>query len=480
MSSIEPACRVEVPMADGARVVAFVYAPKGVRDEPGTPFAVAGEPAPVLVLHGNGEDHGHMLGLIERLRGERSVIAMDTRGHGSSARGASPLSYELVAADALEVLSRLGVTQAHVLGFSDGGIVGLLLARDAPHRVLSLTALGANLTPEGLSREARRGMRVALAGMGAVAAVAGGVMTGPRARYGEAELLRLMLEQPHIPADSLARISCPTCVMAGEHDLILAEETTRIAAAISGARLVTVPGAGHDLPLEAPYRVACEARETMAAGEPAHRSHPLVTFGANGPEAIEPTGGIVVVSATAAEEPGVLALYERVLDACDEPGRETCGWRRGFWPLPDDVGRRLRAGTTWIAVAAADASGGAAKPRARVLGAMSLDGDFGLDGLEPAWEPLGSGEALTCHLLATDPEMRGRGVASALLAAYAREGLARGCKALRINTSPQSLSNRLYRELGFTRWPALWFPYEGLPLTPWTNPYELRLNEAAR
>ena len=108
---------------------------------------------------------------------------------------------------------------------------------------------------------------------------------------------------------------------------------------------------------------------------------------------------------------------------------------------------------------------------------MSLDGDLGLPGVELPLAPLEPGEWLTCHLLAADPAARGRGVATALLAAYAREGIARGCKALRINTSPQSLSNNLYHELGFVLHKPVWFPYEGLSLTGWTNVYELRLDD---
>ena len=472
----QPTCRVDVPMADGATVAAFVYAPAGVRDEPGTPFAVTWDPSPVVVLHGNGETHGHMAAVVGPLARGRSVVALDSRGHGASTRGAASLAYELMAADALEVMSRLGVTQAHVVGFSDGGIVGLLLARDAPHRVLSLTCLGANLVPEGLSGPARAGMRAALAALAPVDAARGalGISCGPR--YGEADLLRLMLEQPHVEAGSLSGVRCPCCVMAGERDLVLSEETRRIAAAVPGARLVVVEGAGHDLPAEAPERVVAEARAAIASGERPARRRALVSVGTNGAQVTACAAGIRVVRATAAEEAGTLALYDRVLDACEVPGRETCGWRRGFWPLPHDVSRRLRAGQTWVAVTAADAEGNAARPGARILGAMSLDCDFGLGDVEPAWEPLAPGEALTCHLLATDPAARGRGVATALLCAYAREGIRRGCVALRINTSPQSLSNRLYHELGFVLHEPVWFPYEGLPLTPWTCPYELRLD----
>lgn len=556
-ASLAPTCVVDVPIADGARVRAFVYAPEGVSDEPGTPFAVGFRPAPVVVLHGNGEDHAYMLEVVAPLARERSVIAVDSRGHGESARGGESLSYELMAFDVLEVMSRLGVTQAHVLGFSDGGIVGLLLARDVPWRVLSLTCLGANLSPEGLSRASRIGMQVALAGLGPIERVgaalrgsarparAAGVplgsgqhgepvdvevgTDGPAARcvddvctsshdapgselflceaageperYSEAELLRLMLEQPHIDPASLGAIRCPACVMAGERDLIRPEETRRIAEAVPGSRLVIVPGAGHDLPQEAPGRVVEEARRAMEAGERPVRDLPLVVWHGNKPQVSGGGADVSVRPAAVADEPAVLALYERLLDSCEVGGRETCGWRRGFWPLPDDVSRRLRTGTTWVAVGhgldgapgatpvpgagpmsgageagAAPVSG--AEKAGRIVGALSIDDDFGLPGVEPDWEPLGAGEALTCHLLVTDPRARGRGVARALLGAYTRVALRLGCRALRINTSPQSLSNRLYHELGFTLWAPVRFPYEGLPLTPWTCPYELRLDGA--
>ena len=135
------------------------------------------------------------------------------------------------------------------------------------------------------------------------------------------------------------------------------------------------------------------------------------------------------LSAAVPAVPAAEADAAELLDACDIPGRETCGWRRGFWPLPDDVSRRLHEGTTWVAL-----ERGHEQPGNHVLGAMSLDGDFGLPGVEPDWEPLAEDEMLTCHVLATDPAFHGRGMATALLAAYASEGIARGCKALRINT----------------------------------------------
>lgn len=224
------------------------------------------------------------------------------------------------------------------------------------------------------------------------------------------------------------------------------------------------------------------AAHAMDEAEPVRRHRPLVVFEDGAAHVAPQIEGVLVRTATLDDEPAILAMYDHLLDSCDVPGQETCGWLRGFWPLPDDVSRRLHEGVTWVAIDAGEGEAGAhgegdvsgAAPA--VLGAMSLDGDFGLPGAEPDWEPLGPGEFLTCHLLATDPAARGHGVATALLAEYAREAIARGCKALRINTSPESLSNRLYRELGFTLHAPQWFPYEGLSITGWTNVYELRLD----
>lgn len=224
------------------------------------------------------------------------------------------------------------------------------------------------------------------------------------------------------------------------------------------------------------------AAHAMDEAEPVRRHRSLVVFEDGVARVAPQIEGVLVRPATLADEPAIIAMYDHLLDSCDVPGRETCGWLRGFWPLPDDVSRRLHEGVTWVAVDVgegevdAHGEGDVSGAAPAVLGAMSLDGDFGLPGAEPDWEPLGPGEFLTCHLLATDPAARGHGVATALLAEYAREAIARGCKALRINTSPESLSNRLYRELGFTLHAPQWFPYEGLSITGWTNVYELRLD----
>ena len=84
-----------------------------------------------------------------------------------------------------------------------------------------------------------------------------------------AELLQLMLDEPHIDAQSLRAITCPTTIMVGEFDCIVEEETAAIHQAIDGSRLVVVPEAGHTLPKQVPDLVTEELLATVRTAEAA-------------------------------------------------------------------------------------------------------------------------------------------------------------------------------------------------------------------
>ena len=257
-----------VTLPDGARIATFVYAPPQVIE--GGLFADNEAKPAVLMLHGNGEEHGIFGPIIDAaVTAGRTVIAVDSRAQGKSTRGSAPLTYELMAADAVAVLDELGVGAVHLAGFSDGAIEALLIARDHPGRVASLLSIGANLTPEGVNDEGWD-----LPGNAARnlawhdywhSTGSQSPQIDPRLLYNDperarldAELLQLMVDEPHIDAAGLAAINCPACVMAGEHDCIMEDETRAIADAIAGSRLVIVPGQGHSLPKHASAQVTCE------------------------------------------------------------------------------------------------------------------------------------------------------------------------------------------------------------------------------
>lgn len=259
--TVAPNVARKVKTTDGAQIAAFVY---GGRKGYGEGYGEARHPGtdPVLFLHGNGEEHGIFGVQINGLVGDgRCAIGVDSRARGSSTRGRAPLTYELMAADALTVLDALGVQRVHVVGFSDGAIEALLIARDHPERVASVLSMGANLTPEGVLAEDDWDMEGTAVQCEAWATwlesgpegVNPSIVT-PSAEEARttAELMRLMMDEPHIPAASLGAIRCPVTVMAGEFDCIDPAETQRIVDAIPGARKVVVPGADHVLPKCAP------------------------------------------------------------------------------------------------------------------------------------------------------------------------------------------------------------------------------------
>ena len=252
-----------IPTEDGAQLATFVFGPEGSTLQE----LLANDP--VLALHGNGGTHGGFAAVIERLcTAGKGVIAFDGRAQGQSSRGTLPLTYELFARDAICVLDALGVSAAHMVGHSDGGIETLLLARDYPERTLSIVAGGANLTPEGViedpawdtagSAETNRAWADYIESAMLPQDIDAALLPSAEDTRLSGELLQLMLDEPHIDASSLAAITCPTCVLVGEHDCITLEETHAIADAIPSARLVTVPGVGHSLPRLAPDSVALQ------------------------------------------------------------------------------------------------------------------------------------------------------------------------------------------------------------------------------
>ena len=100
--------------------------------------------SPVILLHGGLASSDSWGYEISRLAERHEVIVMDTRGHGRSTLGSAPLSYRQLASDTVAVLDAARVRRASVVGMSDGGITGLVLAIGFPERVDKLFVWGAN------------------------------------------------------------------------------------------------------------------------------------------------------------------------------------------------------------------------------------------------------------------------------------------------------------------------------------------------
>ncbi|MCR5452275.1 MAG: alpha/beta hydrolase [Lachnospiraceae bacterium] len=184
-----------------------------------------GKGRPLVLLHGNGEDHHIFDRLISELSEEYEIFAVDSRGHGMSAKE-EEYHYKDMAEDVIRLIVELEINRPLICGFSDGGILALLVAIDRSDLISGLIVCGANLNPKGLTL----GSRMQIKG---------------EYRKNKSPLTEMMLKEPDISPSSLVRITVPTLVLAGEKDMVKESHTKLIAASIQGAKLQILSGEDH-------------------------------------------------------------------------------------------------------------------------------------------------------------------------------------------------------------------------------------------
>jgi pimeloyl-ACP methyl ester carboxylesterase len=215
-------------------------------------YETYGEGPPVMVLHGATGFLETMHYFITALAPGHLVIAVDSRAQGRSTDSQAPISYVLMGDDMIKLLDSLHIRQTDVVGWSDGGIIGLDMAMKHPDRVRRLVAIGANYDVNGLDP---KGMDSHMADEIAaqVKPFYDAVAPDPsHFRIMLKKVLTMVQTQPHYSLTDLGHVRARTLIVAGEHDLILRRHTDSLAAAIPGAREVIVPGATHVGPLEQP------------------------------------------------------------------------------------------------------------------------------------------------------------------------------------------------------------------------------------
>lgn len=192
-----------------------------------------GSGAPLLLLHGNGESGDYFVHQVDEFAQYFTVYALDTRGHGQSPRGTAPFTISQFADDLLGFMEEHGIDKADILGFSDGGNIAFTFALRHPERVGKLVLNGANLDPSGVKAAVQipivLGYRLA------------SLFKAPKARA-NAELLGLMVNEPHIDPKELGRLTMPVLVIVGSKDMIKASHSRLIADHLPNGRLVTIEG----------------------------------------------------------------------------------------------------------------------------------------------------------------------------------------------------------------------------------------------
>jgi pimeloyl-ACP methyl ester carboxylesterase len=188
-------------------------------------YEKCGSGNPVILLHGNGEDHTIFDVLTERLSRHCTVYAIDSRGHGKSS-SVKNFDYRSMMEDVAAFITELNIVNPMLYGFSDGGIIGLLLAIEHPDMISKLIISGANTHPSGVKAIAALFMQISYF-------------------FTRDQKLKLMLTQPNIANAELNTISTPTLALAGSKDVVKDKHTRMIAANIKNCTLRILDGENH-------------------------------------------------------------------------------------------------------------------------------------------------------------------------------------------------------------------------------------------
>jgi len=229
---------------------------------------VAGDGEPVLLLHGGFCSLEAFRTQSDALVADHRVFAFERPGHGRSADVDGPFGYAASVADTLAYMDANGLESAHLVGYSDGAIIGLMMSVEHPRRVRSLVAISGNLDPSGFSHAAEAEGALVLDAP-AAAPIADDAPSVERMLYNRLspdgpdhadvvleKLVALWTSEPRIEPSSLRAITAPTLVMSGDRDSIRPDHSLLIASSIPGARLAIVPGASHGLVAEHPELVS--------------------------------------------------------------------------------------------------------------------------------------------------------------------------------------------------------------------------------
>ena len=192
-----------------------------------------GQGQPLILLHGNGESCDYFEHQIHCFSKDYRVIAIDTRGHGKSPRGEKPFTIKQFAEDLYGFMDAKGIAKAHILGFS--GNIALEFALKHPERIEKLILNGANLFPSGVKPlyqwPIEIGYRIAKLFS----------HKSEKAKQ-NAEMLGLMVNEPHIEPSELARLTMPVLVIAGKKDMIKESHTRLIYKSLPDAQMNIIEG----------------------------------------------------------------------------------------------------------------------------------------------------------------------------------------------------------------------------------------------
>ncbi len=188
-------------------------------------YEQTGNGRPLVMVHCNSMSHKIFKSAAKVLGQHFTVYCPDSRDHGKSQK-VKTLHYEDMAEDMYRFITQLGLEKPVFYGFSDGGIIGLILAYLHPDLLSALIVSGASLNPDSTKDLPMKFFKL-------------------WSHFDRSDKMRIMMREPDITDEMLKGITVPTFVTAGEKDVIKLTHTEHIAETIPGAKLKIFPKAGH-------------------------------------------------------------------------------------------------------------------------------------------------------------------------------------------------------------------------------------------
>jgi pimeloyl-ACP methyl ester carboxylesterase len=228
-------------------------------------YAEYGEGDPILFIHGglgNAEVWGHQVADFAK---DHLVIVADSRGHGRSTRSQQPFGYDLMTSDYAALLDYLKIDKVTLVGWSDGGIIGIDMAMKHPEKLTRVIAQAANVTTDGVKADVMDNKT-----FNDYINVAGEQYRklSPTPNEYDAfvkQISEMWATQPAWTAADLGKISVPVTLAIGDHDeAVKLDHTEMMAKQIPGAKLVILKDVSHFAMLQDPAAYDGMVRGAMA------------------------------------------------------------------------------------------------------------------------------------------------------------------------------------------------------------------------
>lgn len=205
-----------------------------------------GEGEPLLLIHGNNGSIKSMENQIDYFKNKYRVIVADNRGHGKSELQTDSLTYVQITKDWEKIVDYLKLDSINIVGYSDGGIIGLKMGISKTSKIKKIVAMGSNLRPDSTAVHSWA-IKHDLKSLKMVKSKIQEKETTQNWDL-QKQRLEIILFQPNIPTKDLANINAKVLIMAGDEDITKNTHSLEMYENIPKAQLCIMPGETHYSP----------------------------------------------------------------------------------------------------------------------------------------------------------------------------------------------------------------------------------------